>query len=135
MGPFEMLADGHTSTPPVYAMRALLQVRRLTEARLGGLGALEPAVRLSQSSTFNSSSSSSNTGSVGEEAGVTSLPADIWQATAPDGVLLPAEYQRVVAALKKRGEKGHMVLALVEVCWHLTMLTALDCVCMHGQLK
>lgn len=30
-------------------------------------------------------------------------------------VLLPAEYERVVAQLKKRGEKGHMILALNEV--------------------
>lgn len=35
--------------------------------------------------------------------------------TGADGVSLPAEYERVVAQLKKRGEKGHVILALNEV--------------------
>lgn len=32
-----------------------------------------------------------------------------------DHALLPAEYSRVVSQLRKRGEKGHMILALNEV--------------------
>lgn len=31
-----------------------------------------------------------------------------------DQVLLPAEYEKVVELLSKRGEKGHMILALSE---------------------
>ena len=35
--------------------------------------------------------------------------------TAPDEAVLPVEYGKVIAQLKKRGEKGHMILALNEV--------------------
>lgn len=35
--------------------------------------------------------------------------------SAADEVLLPAEYAKVVELLKKRGEKGHMILAQSEV--------------------
>jgi hypothetical protein len=34
---------------------------------------------------------------------------------AADDVLLPGEYEKVVELLKKRGEKGHMILAQSEV--------------------
>lgn len=36
--------------------------------------------------------------------------------TVANDVLLPAEYEKVVELLSKRGEKGHMILALSEVC-------------------
>lgn len=36
-------------------------------------------------------------------------------ATSADHVLLPTEYEKVVEILKKRGEKGHMILAQNEV--------------------
>jgi hypothetical protein len=38
-----------------------------------------------------------------------------WAGSRPAEELLPAEYARVVGQLKKRGEKGHMILALNEV--------------------
>jgi hypothetical protein len=34
---------------------------------------------------------------------------------AADEVLLPGEYEKVIELLKKRGEKGHMILAQSEV--------------------
>lgn len=44
----------------------------------------------------------------------------------PDHVLLPAEYDKVVSQLKKRGEKGHMILALNEVSRWLLLDWALQ---------
>jgi len=64
-------------------------------------------------------------------------------AASPDELLLPAEYERVVAQLKKRNEKGHMILALNEV--RLDFPPSLNCLgcyqqsgcrgCMHTFLQ
>lgn len=55
----------------------------------------------------------------GPDAQLPDQGADTWTPAASQAALLPAEYERVVAQLKKRGEKGHMILALNEVRWHL----------------
>jgi hypothetical protein len=78
-----------------------LKVRLLVVERLQGLPPLDAAN--CSSTTIGCSNSISQS-------------ATSWKASAPDHVLLPAEYDKVVAELKKRAEKGHMILALNEVC-------------------
>lgn len=53
----------------------------------------------------------------GDSSSLTSAASVVWRSAsaASDDQLLPAEYERVIANLTKRGEKGHMILALSEV--------------------
>jgi hypothetical protein len=85
-----------------------VQVRRLAVECLQGLPPLD-AVNLDTTTTASGSSSSGSNGrSLGGGGGT-------WAEARPAEGLLPSEYARVVAQLKKRGEKGHMILALNEV--------------------
>jgi hypothetical protein len=86
-----------------------MQVRLLAVEWLQGLPPLD-AVTL-DTTTASGSGSSSN----GRGLGGLGHVAGTWAGSRPAEQLLPSEYARVVAQLKKRGEKGHMILALNEV--------------------
>lgn len=80
-------------------MRCCLQVRLRVAEQLQGLAPLDTAC----------------TSQSGSSAQLLDQSADTWRPSTSQAGVLSAEYERVVAQLKKRGEKGHMILALNEV--------------------
>lgn len=77
------------------------QVRSLVAELLGHLAPLD-----------SSAAACSDTVGPGQSLSHSQWPSS---AASSDELLLPAEYERVMAQLKKRNEKGHMILALKEV--------------------